>query len=85
LGDVANMMIDGTLCQECGAYLDGDSPGHPRNCGNCTGSQFHRRRRIPCKNCGVIGENKIEPGAGSRASRRATDLRRMRKVHQVAI
>jgi hypothetical protein len=32
-GDVADMMLDGTLCEGCGAYLDdGPAPGFPRYC-----------------------------------------------------
>lgn len=32
MGDVADMMIDGLLCEQCGVYMGG-AVGHPRNCG----------------------------------------------------
>lgn len=32
MGEAAEMMLDGTLCEGCGVYLDGDSPGYPRYC-----------------------------------------------------
>lgn len=35
MGEVAEMMIDGTLCQRCGTFLDGESPGFPRLCEDC--------------------------------------------------
>lgn len=35
MGEIAEMMLDGTLCQRCGAFLDGNSPGYPRYCKDC--------------------------------------------------
>lgn len=35
MGEIAEMMVDGTLCQRCGVFLDGDSPGYPRYCQDC--------------------------------------------------
>lgn len=32
MGEVAEMMLDGTLCEKCGVALCGDSPGFPRYC-----------------------------------------------------
>lgn len=32
MGEIAEMMLDGTLCGGCGAALDGSSPGYPRYC-----------------------------------------------------
>lgn len=34
MGEIAEMLIDGTLCQECGTYLGG-SEGYPRSCKCC--------------------------------------------------
>lgn len=34
MGDVAEMMLDGTLCEGCGAYL-GAGGGYPRRCQSC--------------------------------------------------
>jgi hypothetical protein len=34
MGDVADMMLDGTLCEGCGQYI-GDSVGYPLRCSTC--------------------------------------------------
>lgn len=38
MGEIADMMLDGTLCEGCGEYLDGESDGIPRYCGGCDSS-----------------------------------------------
>lgn len=35
MGDIAEAVVDGMLCQTCGVFLDGGSPGHPRWCEDC--------------------------------------------------
>jgi hypothetical protein len=35
MGEIAEMMLDGTLCQGCGVYLRGKSDGIPRCCHDC--------------------------------------------------
>lgn len=35
MGDVADLIVEGFVCQHCGEYLDGDDPGHPRSCEDC--------------------------------------------------
>ena len=42
MGDMADMMLDGTLCQECGGVMEDisenhelESPGYPRTCADC--------------------------------------------------
>lgn len=36
MGEIAEMMLDGTLCQECGVLMDDhDAPGFPRTCSDC--------------------------------------------------
>lgn len=37
MGEVAEMMLDGTLCQSCGEYLDQEPVGYPVSCGGCAG------------------------------------------------
>lgn len=32
MGEIAEMMLDGTMCEGCGEFLDGESPGYPRYC-----------------------------------------------------
>lgn len=34
MGDIAEMMLDGTLCQVCGCYV-GEPEGFPRTCEEC--------------------------------------------------
>ncbi len=34
MGDVADMMLDGTLCMECGVYI-GEPCDYPRKCEDC--------------------------------------------------
>lgn len=38
MGEVAEMMLDGTLCETCGEYL-GAPTGYPRKCRNCGGDK----------------------------------------------
>jgi hypothetical protein len=35
MGDMADMMIEGVLCEECGSLIDRDAPGYPRSCEDC--------------------------------------------------
>lgn len=35
MGDIADMMLDGMLCEGCGVPMGGDAPGHPRYCKSC--------------------------------------------------
>jgi len=47
VGEIADMVLEGTLCQECGEIMydmipDGDEeapdpPGYPRTCAGCQG------------------------------------------------
>ncbi len=34
MGEIADMMLDGTLCEECGGFI-GDAVGYPRKCKAC--------------------------------------------------
>ena len=37
MGEIAEMMLEGTLCEGCGEAFDPDdeSPGYPRRCAGC--------------------------------------------------
>jgi len=35
MGEIAEMMLDGTLCEGCGVYLDGETVDYPRLCHGC--------------------------------------------------
>lgn len=32
VGEIADAMINGELCECCGMYIEGDAPGYPRYC-----------------------------------------------------
>lgn len=42
MGEIADAMINGFYCEECGAFIDGKEPGYPRKCGSC---QPRKRRK----------------------------------------
>lgn len=42
MGDVADMMTDGTLCVQCGVFI-GDCDGYPRRCPDCSGEDKQAR------------------------------------------
>lgn len=47
MGEIADMMIEGVLCQCCGCYIDDDYMGFPRFCDDC---KPRRRRKHKRKN-----------------------------------
>jgi hypothetical protein len=62
MGEYAEMMLDGTCCQQCGEYLGSDN-GFPTSCPSCAGEEWdfdpHREayrpkgiRKHPCPQCG---------------------------------
>ena len=39
MGEMADYMINGEDCQECGMpFMDGEVPGYPRTCAECRGN-----------------------------------------------
>ena len=34
MGEIAEMMLDGTMCQQCGEFM-GEAEGYPITCGAC--------------------------------------------------
>lgn len=66
MGDIANMMLDGTLCEMCGVYMPGGSCGVPRRCRDCRPSKAEQKalnvarnlaeqaatKKHPCPTCG---------------------------------
>lgn len=40
MGEIADMMLEGTLCQTCGEYIDDDIGGFPRTCAGCDASDM---------------------------------------------
>lgn len=51
MGEIADMMLDGTLCEGCGELMDGSEPGHPRRCSGCAPKNPSRMKKGICK-CG---------------------------------
>jgi hypothetical protein len=40
MGEIAEMMLDGTLCECCGEFIEGDGEGFPRYCSaKCAGDR----------------------------------------------
>lgn len=37
MGEIAEMMLDGTLCERCGCFI-GEAVGYPRECFACSAS-----------------------------------------------
>lgn len=35
MGDIADAMLDGTLCESCGVFIDSEPGGFPRKCHEC--------------------------------------------------
>lgn len=62
MGDIADMMLDGLMCEGCGIFMDdGEECGYPRRCGACS-AEYRRGENIarvkvkevkpvPCSNC----------------------------------
>ena len=56
MGEIAEMMLDGTLCCGCGVYLDGDGDGIPRYCRDChkpakSHTPSKPREKVDCPIC----------------------------------
>ena len=53
MGEIAEMMLDGALCEGCGVAMgDGKSPGYPRKCSDCLPSSGPLVRKVKCEKCG---------------------------------
>jgi hypothetical protein len=64
MGDIADMMLDGTLCEGCGVYIgDGmDAAGYPRRCSHCRREERENTQtkfaapsnpaKVACQKCG---------------------------------
>lgn len=37
MGEMADAIIEGECCQQCGQFFDDEAPGHPRTCSGCGG------------------------------------------------
>jgi tRNA(Ile2) C34 agmatinyltransferase TiaS len=58
MGEVADMMLDGDLCEGCGVYMGSPGDGYPRKCADC--QDYPRRAavdragqaKVACPVCG---------------------------------
>lgn len=56
MGDVADAMLDGTLCEGCGGFV-GEPVGYPRRCDACSGED--KRRRELKRNTTVVNAKEV--------------------------
>lgn len=57
MGEIADMMLDGTMCQGCGVWLHGgkDGPGYPGFCRDCEPANTKvtpSQPKVSCPTCG---------------------------------
>lgn len=55
MGEVAEMMLDGTLCQVCGEFMGGAGDGFPVTCAGCRAEQrggTQTKPKVKCPTCG---------------------------------
>ncbi len=56
MGEIAEMMLDGTMCSSCGEYLGGDD-GYPVQCPSCSdadddfGPVEYGKPKVSCPEC----------------------------------
>lgn len=62
MGDIADMMLDGTLCEGCGVYLDDSMGDFPQRCASCQEDdgladitrgalELAASMKVPCPTC----------------------------------
>jgi hypothetical protein len=56
MGEIADMMLDGILCEGCGVYM-GDEVGFPRLCNSCKSDERNTPKqvgplKVKCPKCG---------------------------------
>lgn len=40
MGEAADLILEGILCQCCGELIDGEEAGYPRTCAGCGGDEY---------------------------------------------
>jgi hypothetical protein len=72
MGEIADMMLEGVLCQECGVYIDDEecgwagACGYPRYCPGCGGDP-------ECNGAAKTGQYKEKKRRRTRKRRRRHD------------
>ena len=62
MGDIADAMIDGELCQECGTYM-GDACGYPRSCLDCMNGGGNHKALVK-KSTGLEKQERVKCSCG---------------------
>lgn len=57
MGEIAEMMLDGTLCGDCGTLIDGEDAGYPRYCCRSDRPEKEERFQIALKKLEKAGLN----------------------------
>lgn len=52
MGEIAEMMLDGDLCEGCGVYMGGPGRGVPRRCADCRKPGPSPLAKVKCPTCG---------------------------------
>lgn len=50
MGEIAEMMLDGTLCEGCGEFM-GNTIGYPRRCAGCERDGLKGTKAYACQFC----------------------------------
>ncbi|WP_193437413.1 hypothetical protein [Sporolactobacillus pectinivorans] len=58
MGEAAEMILEGILCEQCGCLIDGEETGYPRLCEDCqkSSNQSHKRNRRGKKESQWLGK-----------------------------
>lgn len=62
MGDVADMMLDGTLCEGCGVFLEGCGDGYPRRCAGCLDDVERAQPSTAKVSCSICGRRVKQTG-----------------------
>jgi len=46
MGDVADMMLDGILCESCGVFLNDEPQGYPCYCSDCATFKSKQKPKV---------------------------------------
>lgn len=80
MGDIADMMLDGTLCQTCGEYVGGD--GFPTLCRGCAPGG---RKRQPAEFATPKNHTKVACPACGRHVKKVGLADHVRDAHGVTV
>ncbi|UYB51194.1 hypothetical protein OCJ37_14490 [Xanthomonas sp. AM6] len=61
MGEIADMMLEGDLCECCGGYLPGQGQGFPRRCQGCQPTKAERKAENIARHEALIAQQKKAP------------------------